>query len=257
MTSTGARSSLPSRMTEPFPNCLSMFARATSSAFSRSAGDGIACSFCWCSVASRLSRPPRRVRYDDKAWVPFGVFHGRGGSDILEHPDLPGDRRSLDIRCAGTYGSLEHTFERHADPPPFRETAPACRDSGLDPQSRRADAVSRRRRISDGGGQATDAVAAGIGDVHLGTQSQPDLAWRDAGGQCLGGGAATDTRQHEIAQQRRTAHAELVGDRPLELAATHLAQRQLGSTEATRSSGTTSGTSAVPREPRDGRSLRA
>src|SRR3954470_3832509 len=42
MTSTGARSSLPRRMTEPLPNWRSIWASAVSRAFSRSVGDGIA-----------------------------------------------------------------------------------------------------------------------------------------------------------------------------------------------------------------------
>src|SRR5690606_9413211 len=43
MKATGARSSLPRRMTEPFPNCRSIWASAVSSAFSRSVADAIFC----------------------------------------------------------------------------------------------------------------------------------------------------------------------------------------------------------------------
>ena len=45
ITSTGARSSEPSLMIEPLPNCLSICASAVSSALSRSDADGISFPF--------------------------------------------------------------------------------------------------------------------------------------------------------------------------------------------------------------------
>ena len=45
ITSIGTRTSSPSRMTEPLPNCRSIWASAVSSAFSRSCGAGIVSTF--------------------------------------------------------------------------------------------------------------------------------------------------------------------------------------------------------------------
>ena len=114
ITSTGARSSLPSRMTEPFPNCRSIWARADSRAFSRSAGDGMACSLCSRSVACRLSRSVSRAGGDaaTRRVVSFDVVHARGG---LRHRSslLPVavDRHVLDTCCAGAYAAVERTFD--------------------------------------------------------------------------------------------------------------------------------------------------
>ena len=99
ITSTGARSSLPSRMTEPLPNCRSIWASADSRAFSRFSGEGMVCSLCSRSVACRLSRSTPRVGGDaaTRRVVSFDVVHARDGlrhsSSLLTRPV---DRHVLD-----------------------------------------------------------------------------------------------------------------------------------------------------------------
>ena len=150
ITSTGARSSLPSRMTEPFPNCRSIWARADSRAFSRFSGDGMACSLCSRSVACRLSRSVSRTDGDaaTRRVVSFDVVHARGG---LRHPSslLP----SLWTDTSSTPAVQEPTRESNRC---SSDTPATCRVLG----GRRARCTGVGSGLSRARLEAPDAVAA-------------------------------------------------------------------------------------------------
>ena len=191
ITSTGARSSLPSRMTEPFPNCRSIWARADSRAFSRSTGEGMACSLCSRSVACRLSRSaPSGTDAATRRVVSFDVVHARGG---LRHPSslLPSlwTDTLLDTCCAGAYAGVEQIFD--------------------DTPRRRRDPRRQRRR----GLEAPDAVAALGRDVGLGAQREPDLAGRDAGASACAAVRSPSSDSTRSAISATAARAELVARR--------------------------------------------
>src|SRR6187431_30223 len=201
MTSTGARSSLPNRMTEPFPNCLSIWARADSRAFSRSAGDGMACSFCSRSVACRLSRSaPDGADAATRRGVSCDVVHVRDG---LRHPSslLPTrECTRIDTCCAGAYGVIEQIF----DDTPTRAVTDSSASTGL---------------------QSPGAVAPLGWDIGRIAQRQPDLARFQAGRQRLRGRAVTQLGQEEIGDQRVSTRAELILHGAVELTASHEAGR--------------------------------
>lgn len=93
--------------------------------------------------------------------------------------------------------------------------------------------------------ETSHAVAALEGNVRLVAQRKPHLTSRDAGIQRLRSRAVPELRVDQICDQRTPLRAELVSDGAIEFASTHrgVSQRResSASTDATRSSGTTSG----------------
>src|SRR5215207_7373978 len=210
MTSTGARSSLPRRMTEPLPNWRSICASAVSSAFSRSAGDAMVGSF-----DARLLLPVgcrstlRAVTRGVSRQGGCGVFRRIDRMTGHRHP-TPGWTgmctdalvllllRSLPQRpnaCSKNRPRVEHVFGPGS-------AAIAC--AGL------------------AGHRASGAVPARLGYIRRIAEGEPDLTRWHAVGERLTRRAASERGEHEVVHDdQAVAGAELVVDGDLEFAELH------------------------------------
>src|SRR5690606_36001026 len=112
MTATGARSSLPSRMTEPFPNWRSIWARADSRDFSRSAGVGMTCSSCVRVVPPVGCRGcPGWGGLSDKAYGFSACIHRTRGHRHRVGTPANGGIQHIETTCAERYAHFEHFFD--------------------------------------------------------------------------------------------------------------------------------------------------
>src|SRR5690242_15979088 len=177
-TSTGARSSLPSRMTEPLPNCRSIWASAVSSAFSRSAGVGIV----WLPFAGTVVLNRCFVRYV-----------ARVTNDVLGRPEVDNSLR------AGLWPQSinTRTFLRMSE----GRVAPAfvlvgCPTGALTPGFCSPD-DSPSPRLWEAG-----AVPALDGHLHRLAEGEPHVTLRYAFAQCLVTRAVSELVDHQVAQQR-------------------------------------------------------
>ena len=135
MTATGARSSLPRRMTEPLPNWRSIWASAVSRAFSRSVVDGIEVSSFVAldapSAAHRLSVP--EVGRQGWRCVRRSGATVRAATDSASAPQASGGERVSVGRLWRRLRRVEQGFEGHAENPPGKRRqvrADADRASG-------------------------------------------------------------------------------------------------------------------------------
>src|SRR5215213_7241262 len=192
MTSIGARTSSPRRMTEPLPNCLSICARAVSSALSRSAGAGMV-------LTSEIAVGPA----DRWSVVVEATLGGTTDSGRRRPKAVDGEN----VRPSLWRTLAEQMFDTVDD-------AAACRRDDPRALSPRGAPVLR----------VTTPATLGR-NLHRVAQRQPHLARARPGGQgLLGRAPAEDVDDHVPSDRARVRGAELVVQQLPELAVPHVVE---------------------------------